>query len=78
MFDKKIIQYEMNCGQSRKQTTSNLGPVNSIALMDEIGGLSTHPHMHSMPAVTLHPSKKYSAAHSMNNQILVYRTDNFR
>ncbi|CAK5279919.1 unnamed protein product [Mycena citricolor] len=36
------------------------------------------PHMHSMPAVTLHPSKKYMAAQSLDNQILVYGTDNFR
>jgi pre-mRNA-processing factor 17 len=36
------------------------------------------PHMHSMPAVTLHPSKKYFAAQSLDNQILVYSTDNFR
>ncbi|TFK41277.1 pre-mRNA splicing factor [Crucibulum laeve] len=36
------------------------------------------PHMHSMPAVTLHPSMKYFAAQSLDNQILVYSTDNFR
>ncbi|KAH9065919.1 pre-mRNA splicing factor [Lactarius vividus] len=36
------------------------------------------PHMHSMPAVTLHPSKKYFAAQSLDNQILVYSTDSFR
>ncbi|KAF7792497.1 hypothetical protein EIP86_003538 [Pleurotus ostreatoroseus] len=36
------------------------------------------PFMHSMPAVTLHPSKKYFAAQSLDNQILVYSTDNFR
>ncbi|KAK7468570.1 hypothetical protein VKT23_003074 [Stygiomarasmius scandens] len=36
------------------------------------------PHMHSMPAVTLHPSKRYFAAQSLDNQILVYSTDNFR
>ncbi|GJE85912.1 pre-mRNA splicing factor [Phanerochaete sordida] len=36
------------------------------------------PYMHSMPAVTLHPSKKYFAAQSLDNQILVYSTDNFR
>ncbi|KAF8213541.1 pre-mRNA splicing factor [Mycena galopus ATCC 62051] len=36
------------------------------------------PHMHSMPAVTLHPSKHYLAAQSLDNQILVYGTDNFR
>jgi len=53
------------------------------------------PHMHSMPAVTLHPSskrdfivvlshililsaEKYFAAQSLDNQILVYNTDNFR
>ncbi|KAG6868554.1 hypothetical protein C0993_001250 [Termitomyces sp. T159_Od127] len=36
------------------------------------------PHMHSMPAVTLHPSNKYFAAQSLDNQILIYSTDNFR
>ncbi|KAJ3813938.1 pre-mRNA splicing factor [Lentinula aff. lateritia] len=36
------------------------------------------PHMHSMPAVTLHPSNRYFAAQSLDNQILVYSTDNFR
>ncbi|KAF8736019.1 hypothetical protein AX14_001024 [Amanita brunnescens Koide BX004] len=36
------------------------------------------PHMHSMPSVTLHPSKKYFAAQSLDNQILIYSTDNFR
>lgn len=36
------------------------------------------PHMHSMPAVTVHPNKKYFAAQSLDNQILVYSTDNFR
>jgi len=53
------------------------------------------PHMHSMPAVTLHPSStlfdlldyrywyidlidKYFAAQSLDNQILIYSTDNFR
>jgi pre-mRNA-processing factor 17 len=56
------------------------------------------PHMHSMPAVTLHPSsnvlhlcklfasyscthvisEKYLATQSLDNQILIYNTDNFR
>lgn len=53
------------------------------------------PFMHSMPAVTLHPSstsitfedecgvadlhaERYFAAQSLDNQILVYSTDNFR
>ncbi|KAG6817635.1 hypothetical protein H0H87_006263 [Tephrocybe sp. NHM501043] len=36
------------------------------------------PHMHSMPSVTLHPSNKYFAAQSLDNQILIYSTDNFR
>ncbi|ODO11005.1 hypothetical protein I350_01605 [Cryptococcus amylolentus CBS 6273] len=33
------------------------------------------PYMHSMPAVTLHPSHKYFAAQSLDNQILVYSAD---
>ncbi|KAH7334501.1 pre-mRNA splicing factor [Rhizoctonia solani] len=36
------------------------------------------PHMHSMPSVALHPTKKWFAAQSLDNQILVYSTDNFR
>ncbi|THU91626.1 pre-mRNA splicing factor [Dendrothele bispora CBS 962.96] len=39
---------------------------------------NAEPHMHSMPAVTLHPSKKYFAAQSLDNQILIYSADNFR
>ncbi|KAK4687362.1 pre-mRNA-processing factor 17, partial [Tremellales sp. Uapishka_1] len=33
------------------------------------------PYMHSMPAVTLHPSKKYFSCQSLDNQILVYSAD---
>ncbi|KAJ3302049.1 hypothetical protein HDU76_005588 [Blyttiomyces sp. JEL0837] len=37
------------------------------------------PDMHSMPAVTLHPSHKYMACQSLDNQILIYSTqDRFR
>ncbi|GAA99633.1 uncharacterized protein L969DRAFT_413647 [Mixia osmundae IAM 14324] len=33
------------------------------------------PSMHSMPAVTLHPDKKYMAMQSLDNQILVWTTE---
>lgn len=36
------------------------------------------PDMHSMPAVTLHPSKKWLAAQSLDNQICIYSAENFR
>ncbi|KAG8994713.1 hypothetical protein FRB94_009691 [Tulasnella sp. JGI-2019a] len=36
------------------------------------------PDMHSMPSVALHPSKKWLAAQSLDNQILIYGADNFR
>jgi len=36
------------------------------------------PYMHSMPAVTVHPSKKFFAAQSLDNQILIFSTDNYR
>ncbi|KAF8306039.1 pre-mRNA splicing factor [Clavulina sp. PMI_390] len=36
------------------------------------------PFMHSMPSVTMHPTKKWMAAQSLDNQILIYSADNFR
>lgn len=36
------------------------------------------PYMHSMPAVTVHPNKKWFAGQSLDNQILVYSTDGMR
>jgi pre-mRNA-processing factor 17 len=37
------------------------------------------PHMHSMPAVVLHPKEPYFLAQSLDNQILVYNSiDRFR
>ncbi|MCL7031600.1 hypothetical protein MKW94_027956 [Papaver nudicaule] len=32
----------------------------------------SEPHMHSMPAISLHPNSKWLAAQSMDNQILIY------
>ncbi|XP_050372379.1 uncharacterized protein LOC126790253 isoform X1 [Argentina anserina] len=34
----------------------------------------SEPHMHSMPAISLHPNSNWLAAQSMDNQILIYST----
>nr|VDD55786.1 unnamed protein product [Brassica oleracea] len=34
----------------------------------------SEPHMHSMPAVSVHPSGNWLAAQSLNTQILIYGT----
>eukprot|EP00898_Chlorokybus_atmophyticus_P003311 jgi/Chlat1/3981/Chrsp26S04042 len=34
----------------------------------------SEPHMHSMPALTLHPNGNWLAAQSLDNQILIYST----
>lgn len=36
------------------------------------------PLMHSMPAVSVHPNKKWLAAQSLDNSVLVYSTDSLR
>ncbi|TIB63147.1 hypothetical protein E3P78_01970 [Wallemia ichthyophaga] len=36
------------------------------------------PDMHSMPAVGLHPTKKFLAAQSLDNQILIWAADTFK
>eukprot|EP01100_Stratorugosa_tubuloviscum_P009485 TRINITY_DN3983_c0_g2_i1.p1 TRINITY_DN3983_c0_g2~~TRINITY_DN3983_c0_g2_i1.p1 ORF type:complete len:624 (+),score=247.26 TRINITY_DN3983_c0_g2_i1:132-2003(+) len=39
----------------------------------------SEPHMHSMPAITLHPSTNWFVGQSLDNQILVYSTrDRFK
>jgi len=39
----------------------------------------SEPHMHSMPAVTVHPSGNWFACQSLDNQILIYSTkDRFK
>ncbi|CAK9187454.1 unnamed protein product, partial [Ilex paraguariensis] len=34
----------------------------------------SEPHMHSMPAISLHPNKNWLAAQSLDNQVLIYST----
>ncbi|XP_024375770.1 uncharacterized protein [Physcomitrium patens] len=34
----------------------------------------SEPHMHSMPAITVHPNTNWFAAQSLDNQILIYST----
>ncbi|CAN8311925.1 unnamed protein product [Cochlearia groenlandica] len=34
----------------------------------------SEPHMHSMPAISVHPNGKWLAAQSLDNQILIYST----
>jgi pre-mRNA-processing factor 17 len=34
----------------------------------------SEPHMHSMPAISLHPNSNWLAAQSLDNQILIYST----
>ncbi|XP_073280489.1 uncharacterized protein [Primulina huaijiensis] len=34
----------------------------------------SEPHMHSMPAISLHPNKNWLACQSLDNQILIYST----
>jgi len=36
------------------------------------------PTMHSLPAVTLHPNKKWLGCQSLDNQLLIYGSDSFK
>ncbi|KAK0570069.1 hypothetical protein OC861_000210 [Tilletia horrida] len=36
------------------------------------------PTMHSIPAVTLHPNKKWLGCQSLDNQVLIYGSDSFK
>ncbi|PPD96298.1 hypothetical protein GOBAR_DD06670 [Gossypium barbadense] len=96
MSDKKIVQWDINTGQTTQEYDQHLGAVNTITFVDNNRRFVTssddkslrvwefgipvvikyisEPHMHSMPAISLHPNTNWLAAQSLDNQILIYST----
>ncbi|KAF5949079.1 hypothetical protein HYC85_015036 [Camellia sinensis] len=70
MSDKKVVQWDMNIGQITQDADKSLR-VWEFGIPVVIKYIS-EPHMHSMPAISLHPNTNWLAAQSLDNQILIY------
>ncbi|KAF9605973.1 hypothetical protein IFM89_021299 [Coptis chinensis] len=71
MSDKKIVQWDMN---SKFVTSSDDKSLRMGIRIPVVIKYISEPHMHSMPAISLHPNSNWLAAQSLDNQILIYST----